>query len=91
LPAQPKINTPNGQRPVGAGVMKVIAAHEFIHSLGLENRDHSNDDLFQGNPQVDYGGRPSQDTVLIGRGPRKMPPLILAGATAAKIREAWGK
>ncbi|HLX45661.1 MAG TPA: hypothetical protein VKR43_19585 [Bryobacteraceae bacterium] len=90
LPSEPLVNTPSGQRPVGAGVMTVIAVHELLHACGLDNDDHSTD-LFQANPQVDYGDTPAADRVLIGRGPKGMPPLILDGATAKKVRDLWAK
>ena len=88
LPSEPKVNTPKGQRPVGAGVMKVIAAHELLHACGLENADHASD-LFQANPRVDAGNIAMQDKVLIGTGPRNMPPLHLDGATAKNIKDLW--
>jgi hypothetical protein len=89
LPEQPKVNTPAGLRAAGAGVMKVIAAHELLHACGLENSDHSSDDLFQGNPRVDAGDRASEDKVLIGTGPKKMPALYLGAATAKMLKESF--
>lgn len=91
LPAHPQVNTPAGMRPVGPPVMKLIAVHELVHVCGLENRDHSQDDLFQGTPQVDPGTHPAQDRIRIGSGypPRWMPPLILGGATVRLIRGLW--
>ena len=89
LPRQPRINTPGGLRPAGAGVMKVIAAHELLHACGLENSDHSSDDLFQGTPRVDAGDKARDDKVLIGTGPKAMPPLFLGGSTAKSIKDLW--
>jgi hypothetical protein len=88
LPSQPKVNTPKGQRPVGAGVMKVIATHELLHACGLDDADHSSD-LFQANPRVNPGDNAAGDKVLIGTGPKSMPPLVLDGATAKKIQDLW--
>jgi hypothetical protein len=89
LPAQPRVNTPKGLRPAGAGVMKVIAAHELLHACGLENANHSSDDLFQGMPRVDAGDTARDDKVLIGTGPKTMPPLFLGGSTAKNIKDLW--
>jgi hypothetical protein len=91
LPSQPQVNTPRGVRPVGANVLKVIAVHELVHACGLENSDHSTDDLFQGNPQVDPGSTAAGDKVRIEDGGRMrwMPPLILSGSTAQKLRQLW--
>lgn len=91
LPSQPQVNTPQGLRAVGTGVMKVIAAHELVHACGLENGDHTSDDLFQGNPRVDFGNTPAQDKILIGTGPKKMPPIYMSGSTANKLKDAWSR
>jgi hypothetical protein len=89
LPTQPSVNTPQRIRPVGHGVMKVIAAHELLHACGLENDDHQSDDLFQGNPRVSLGDTPPGDKVLIGTGPRSMPPLVLGPVTVQNLKELW--
>lgn len=57
LPSQPTINTPRGQRATGAGVMKVIAFHELIHGCGLQNNDHTPDDVLNGFPSADPGSK----------------------------------
>jgi hypothetical protein len=88
VPTQPLINTPRGQRPVGDGVKKVIAVHELVHAGGLENSDHTQDDVFQGTPQVDYGQSPARDRVPIGRG-RFMPPIVMGATTIQRIRQNW--
>lgn len=91
LPNQPRINTPRGMRPTGAGVMKVIAVHELIHACGLHNADHSADDVFNGFPSADPGRTAAQDRIQISvRGQyRFMPPIILSGATARVIGQNW--
>lgn len=71
--------------------MKVIAAHEFLHACGLEDADHVSDDLFQANPRIDSGTGAAGDKVLIGVGPRKMPPLYLGGKTTKNIKDLWAK
>ncbi len=91
LPERPQVNTPAGVRPVGVNVMKLIAVHELVHACGLDNSDHSTDDLFQANPQVDPGDRPAQDRIRIGTGSpmRWMPPLVLGGGTVRTIKRLW--
>lgn len=91
LPSQPMINTPSGQRPTGLGVMKLIALHELIHGCGLDNSDHTPNDVFNGNPSVDPGHTAVQDRIQITVGGQRkyMPPVIFSGATAAKISGLW--
>jgi hypothetical protein len=88
LPSQPIVNTPEKTRPVGTGVLKVIAAHELIHACGLDNDDHAGD-LFQANPTVSMGNSAAGDKVLVGKGPKAMPPLVIDGATMKKIQDLW--
>lgn len=92
LPSGPQVNTPGGRRPVGDGVKLVIAVHEFIHCCGLDNSDHSSDDIFTGHPSVDYGATPSRDVVEIhaARQPRRTaPPLFLRATTVSRVRGLW--
>lgn len=91
LPVSPMINTPRGRRPVGDGVKLVIAVHEFIHCCGLNNSEHSSDDIFTGYPSVDYGRTPGQDKVEIRvlRRRRTAPPLFLGGTTVRNVRGLW--
>jgi hypothetical protein len=92
LPSQPQVNTPGGRRPVGDGVKLVIAVHEFIHSCGLSNSDHSNDDIFCGVPSIDAGSTPNRDRVVIQaerQRRRTAPPLFLRRTTIGKVRRLW--
>lgn len=91
LPSQPQLHTPNGSRAVGPNVMKLIAIHELVHACGLENGEHSPNDLFQANPQVYPGDTAAGDKVTIpGSGKvRLMPPFVLSGPTASYIRRLW--
>jgi hypothetical protein len=68
----------------------VIAAHELLHACGLEDADHSSD-LFQASPRVNPGDGAAGDKVLIGMGPKSMPPLLLDGVTAKNIKDLWAK
>ena len=91
LPIRPQVNTPQGVRAVGASVMTLIAVHELVHACGLENSDHSADDLFQANPQVDPGSQPGGDRVIINlRGKMSfMPPLVLSSLTVGRLKSLW--
>ena len=94
LPLEPKINAPKGPRAVGAQVMKLIAIHEFFHACGLENGDHTTDDLFQGVPNVELGDSPSGDTVVVTQGRKvtaRMPPAVVGGTTIKNIKALWSK
>lgn len=91
LPRRPQVNTPRGIRGVGQNVMKVIAVHELVHACGLTDAEHSADDLFQGNPQVDPGTNAVRDRVRIqsAGSMSRMPPLVLSGSTARRISALW--
>ena len=91
LPASPLLNAPSGQRPTGARVMRAIMVHEYIHSIGLGDEDHSSDDVFIGYPDYLPGGNPEQDRLGVMRGGRNhwFPPYILSGPTVTKIQRAW--
>lgn len=91
LPSQPLINTPRGQRPTGSGVLKVIAFHELIHGCGLDNSDHTPDDVFNGFPSADPGNVPARDRIQITvRGHYHfMPPILLSATTVGKITALW--
>jgi hypothetical protein len=92
LPAQPMISTPNGRRAVGPAIMKLILVHEFVHACGLVDAEHSTEDLFQGNPNVDYGQTAARDRAMGKRGKQTvwMPPLFLSAETARRIKDNWG-
>jgi hypothetical protein len=92
LPSGPQVNHPSGPRLVGDGVKLVIAVHEFIHCCGLDNSDHSSDDIFTGNPSVDYGPTPNRDVVEIRAAKqrkRTAPPLFLRATTVSRVRRLW--
>jgi predicted Zn-dependent protease with MMP-like domain len=91
LPSNPKVNTVSDVRRTGVKVMKLILLHEFIHSLGLSDNDHSTDDIFTGNPTGNSGDKPDLDDVLIlGKGSIKhVPPYFLSNSTVGKIKSIW--
>ena len=92
LPATPLISTPQGSRPVGHAVMKLIAVHEFVHASGLLNSDHNKEDLFQASPAIEYGTRGAGEDKAKGERAGRatwMPPLFLSPTTAKAIADNW--
>ena len=91
LPATPLISTPQGPRPVGPAIMKLIAVHEFVHCSGLLNSDHNGEDLFQASPSVDYGSSAAHDRAKGQRAGKAtwMPPLFLSASTVRTIADNW--
>ncbi len=91
LPNQPHINTPQGTRLAGSGVITVIAFHELIHACGLSNADHNNTDVFNGFPSTFPGDSPDQDRLEIQVEGRRVrfPPIHLSDETVTRIRNLW--
>jgi hypothetical protein len=91
LPSNPQMNTYDGLRPTGIGVMKCILVHEFVHACGLENKDHGTDDVFHGSPQTNYGDTAAEDKIGIRRDGKYIwfPPVVLSSATIGKIKALW--
>lgn len=88
LPKEPKINTPKGLRAVGSPVMKVIAVHELLHACGLENSDHSNDGVFEGNPNIEYGDTPARDTVIVRQGKKSWPGCLQSSSAGQPFKSS---
>ncbi len=92
VPATPKIRGPNG-RLLGDPGKLVIAAHELIHALGLDNSDHSglsDADLFSSPMESSQGTTPAGDTLHPwGLTAPVMPPIVLAGPTITLIQNNW--
>src|ERR1700679_4201618 len=77
LPVKASINTPQGMREAGAGVLQVIVAHEFVHALGQV--DHSASHLMCSPMTPVPGNSPSGD-LLQAKGVN-LPPIALAPDT----------
>lgn len=92
VPATPKIGGPKG-RGLGDPGKLVIAAHELIHALGLDNSDHSSfsaGDLFNSPMEANSGRTPAGDTMHPwGLTAPIMPPVVLSSATVALIQSNW--
>jgi len=96
VPARPQ-HAPTHERgrapksaTVGAPVLKVILAHELIHACGLDNDEHTDDDIFVGVPDIVRGENPDDDRFKVLHQSKVIitPPLILS-QTVAKLKEIW--
>ena len=84
LPVKITINTPQGQRDAGAGVLEVVAAHEFVHALGHE--DH-NSHLMAQTMYKEAGNRGAGDKLKAGD--VELPPLVLSADTVTTLQGLW--
>jgi predicted Zn-dependent protease len=85
LPVKATINTPQGVREAGAGVLEVIVAHEFVHALGQVQ--HTNSHLMYSPMSPVPGDSPAGD-ILQGNGVN-LPPLALAPDTVDLLQSLW--
>ena len=92
LPNQPMVNTPAGPRAVGPRVRLVIVLHEFLHTCGLTNSQHTSEGVFQPSPSVVAGDTASGDKVQRAPGSaniRFMPPYVISDSTKSIIADLW--
>jgi predicted Zn-dependent protease len=85
LPIKVVINTPNGIRDAGPGVLEVIAAHEFVHALGHAKH---NSHLMAQTLTKRMGDAASGDKLAAGG--VTMPPLDLAAESVEELKAIWG-
>jgi hypothetical protein len=84
LPIKVTINTPQGVRDAGPGVLEVIAAHEFIHALG--QGEHTT--LLMTRTMYKQPGDNAAGDRLKAEG-GTMPPLKLAPDTVSMLKDIW--
>ncbi|WP_406698253.1 hypothetical protein V5E97_05285 [Singulisphaera sp. Ch08] len=84
LPAEVRINTPNGVRGAGIGVLEVIVAHEFVHALG--QAEHNSHLMAQSWTKL-AGDTPAGDKLQAGG--LSMPPLALASESVDQLKAIW--
>jgi hypothetical protein len=84
LPVKVTINTPQGIRDAGPGILEVIAAHEFVHALGHASH---NSELMGQTMYKELGDSAAGDKLRSGSG--KMPPLTLASDSVAQLKAIW--
>ena len=84
LPVTVTINTPQGVRDAGAGVLEVIAGHEFVHALGHSSH---NSQLMGQTMYKELGDNAAGDKLRSGG--VKMPPLTLASDSLVQLKAIW--
>ena len=96
VPATPRIDPKDSKsREVGPGVRLAILVHEMIHAVGLDNSEHSKDDVFiksfQLMPKGQYvnGVQLTEDVALLGNGSDPLPPVRIESGTITKLKQAW--
>ncbi|HWY83248.1 MAG TPA: hypothetical protein VNY10_15215 [Roseiarcus sp.] len=85
LPVKATINTPQGVREAGAGVLEVIVAHEFVHALGQV--EHSASHLMCSPMTPVPGNSPAGD--LLQANGVNLPPIVLAPDTIQLLQSLW--
>ena len=84
LPVNVTINTPGGIRDAGAGILEVIAAHEFVHALG--HAPH-NSLLMTQTVYKEPGDSAGGDTLRAGSA--RMPPLLISPESIDILTAVW--
>ncbi len=84
LPIKVTINTPQGIRDAGPGILEVIAAHEFVHALG---HDAHTSLLMSQTMYKQIGDTPAGDTLKTSTG--TMPPLQLSADSITTLKTIW--
>ena len=84
LPVKISINTPQGLRDAGAGVLEVVAAHEFVHALG---HDEHNSHLMAQTMYKEAGDTGAGDKLKTGE--VRLPPLVLSSQTVTTLQGLW--
>ena len=85
LPVKVVINTPQGIRDAGPGVLEVIAAHEFVHALG--HAPHNSH--LMGQTMTKMLGNTAAGDKLQAAGV-SMPPLQLSPQSIQELKALWG-
>ena len=84
LPVKVTISTPRGIREAGAGVLEVIAGHEFVHALG--HTPH-NSELMSQTMYKEAGDNAAGDKLKAGSA--KLPPLTLSDDSVGILKGIW--
>jgi hypothetical protein len=84
LPVKVPINTPQGIRDAGPGILEVIAGHEFVHALGHGSH---NSQLMGQTMYKELGDNAAGDKLRSGS--VKMPPLTLSSESVVQLKTIW--
>jgi hypothetical protein len=97
VPATPRINPHDPRsREVGPSVRLCLLVHELIHAVGLDNDEHSPDDVFAAKsvviPKGQYlksGKQAAEDLVQPPDGSAPLPPIRIGAKTLTNLKKAW--
>jgi hypothetical protein len=84
LPVEVIMSTPARLRNAGAGVLEVIAGHEFVHALGHEPH---NTHLMSQTMYKEAGDRPVDDRLKAGT--IRLPPVVLSDDSVELLQSIW--
>lgn len=84
LPVNVTINTPQGVRDAGPGILEVIAGHEFVHALGHATH---NSHLMGQTMYKEMGDNAAGDRLKTGA--VRMPPLSLSPQSVSDLKAIW--
>lgn len=91
VPATPRITQSDPKsRLLGAEGCLFILVHELIHAAGLDNAEHTLDDVFCYPGEFVKGNTAADDRLQPWGGLGKpMPPFVLSSKTIAGLQQAW--
>jgi hypothetical protein len=91
VPATPRADPTNKKsREAGAEVRCCILVHEFTHAAGLDNDEHTLEDVFCYPAEIDVGKTAAGDRVKPWGGLGKpMPPYTIIAKTVTNLKKAW--
>jgi hypothetical protein len=97
VPATPRVDPKDPRsREVGPNVRVCLLVHELIHAVGLDNDEHTPDDVFAAKSVVIPKGhylpsrrQATEDVVQPPDGSAPMPPIRIGARTVTNLKKAW--